>query len=145
MAATTLVESDIRVGQEAFEALRDDPVLEPTALAWLYFEDPEEWRYLVATQYASTRGPRDAYLRIRSLLKRAALLERLPLRRVVVTTPDSPFLSALDCVTDVTGSEPRFTEIYNRRFDNGALVDGMLVYRMKVPRKNKPGQKKEPA
>lgn len=132
----------MKLGTEAFEALRDDPVLEPTALAWLFFEDAGEWRFLVATRDVKKRGAQAAYLRVRGILKRVNLLDWLPLRRVVVTDPDNPFLDAIDSILDVTAPEPALMSIYNCAF-NGAQVDGLVIYRLKNQRKAKVGSEKQ--
>jgi hypothetical protein len=80
---------------DAARALWKDEKLKPTALLWLYDEDAQEWRFLVATQEVRKRGPQAAYLRIRGILKKASLLEKLPLRRVVLSDPSNPLLETI--------------------------------------------------
>ena len=125
MATPELVETDIKVGAEAAAALRDDPILKPKAAMWVYDDGATEWRFLVATADAVHRGPKAAYLRVRSLLKRNGLLKKLPLGRVIVTHPSHPLVTAVgkSMYLDI----PNGAVIHENVFD-GVFITGMYIY-----------------
>jgi hypothetical protein len=85
----------MNVGLEATAAVWKDAKLKPTAAMWLYDDDASEWRFLIATNDAKKRGPQAAYLRVRTIRKKAGLLDRLPLGRVTVADPDNPVLFSI--------------------------------------------------
>lgn len=90
MAAPPLVDADMKLGAEAAAVLWKDPILQPTAIMWAYDEDASEWRFLVGSADARHRGPQATYRRIHKLLKHANMIDRFPLRRIVVVDPSSP-------------------------------------------------------
>jgi hypothetical protein len=112
---------------EASTILWKDPVLKPSAIFWLFDSDADEWRFVVASADARTRGPQAAYLRIRNLLKHAGLLDKLPLRRVVVIDPANPMLATMQGCIATPGDALASAGVYDCVF-NGMHVDGMHVY-----------------
>jgi hypothetical protein len=96
---------------------------------WIYDDDAEEWRFLVASEDVRKRGPQAAYLRVRNLLKNARLLDRLPLRRVVIADPSHPLLSIVSTVGQTSGNELAGWSFYDCTF-NGITVPGMHIYHL---------------
>lgn len=125
MVAPALVDADVQLGRELYEALGKDPVLAPSAAMWLYDEDAHEWRFLIATADAEKRGPQAAYLRVRNVLKKNGLLQRLPFQRFVVVAPSEPVITSMARFVSVgADAEP---DLYDCLF-NGIRVPGAHVY-----------------
>ncbi|MEX2120033.1 MAG: hypothetical protein WD847_10605 [Pirellulales bacterium] len=114
---------------DAAHALWKDPVLKPTAIFWLYDDDASEWRFVIATEDARRRGPQAAYLRVRNLLKRAGLLDRLPLRRVVVVDPAHPLLTSVAAILSTPGNSLAGMSFYDCVVNNVPIA-GMHLYHM---------------
>ena len=127
MATPILVGEDVELGREVFEALRKDEALRVRAALWWYDQESREWRYLIATPEYYERGPKAAYLRVRSALKKAGLLPRLPLRRVIVTHPADQLVRGLSGFIVTEGPPPWEIGIYDCSF-NDLVIAGMLIY-----------------
>lgn len=95
MAVQTLVEEDRKSGMDAFERIKNDPLLLPTAVLWFFDEDASEWKFVVATEMGEKDGYQAAYLRLRSILDDADLSDLLPLNRCVIKRPDDPQIKSL--------------------------------------------------
>lgn len=127
MAAPILVDADVNLGMEASKALWEDPALKPSAIMWLYDEDASEWRFLIATEDVRKRGPQAAYLRVRNLLKNAGLLDRLPLRRVVVADPADRLVATVRSAIHTQADALHGLSFYECTFNN-MHVAGMHIY-----------------
>jgi hypothetical protein len=127
VATQPLVGWEVEIGMKAARILQQDTILKPTALFWFFNTDADEWRFIVATDSVRTRGQKSTYLRIRTILKRAGLLMRLPLQRVVAIDPSNPMLAAMRGCIATPKDEIASTEISNCVF-NGFHVDGMHLY-----------------
>ena len=132
MAAPALVESDMQLGKDVYSAISEDKVLKPRAILWLFDDDAHEWRLIISTDDAKSRGPQAAYLRVRSILKKANLLDRIPLNRIVVTTPDNPLLATIGSMIRTGDEGPNGLSFYDCTF-NYNFVSGMYVYRLNLP------------
>lgn len=64
-------------------------------------QTPTSWRYVIATNDYVKRGPKAAYLRVRSILEKAGLLEEFPLHRVTITQPSDPLIKAIGKLVEV--------------------------------------------
>jgi hypothetical protein len=124
VAAPVLVIEEVMRGQAAMDALRDDPVLKPTAFLWRFDENANEWKFLVATDEVTRSGPRSAYRRIRSILKKKGLLLAMPLRRVVVISPSDNLLRA---IKEFHRSRMPWERIANCRLMDCDLGEGLGV------------------
>jgi hypothetical protein len=127
MAAPALVEADLNLGRDVYDAIRDDSVLRPSAALWLYDDDAQEWRFLIASEQARKFGPKAAYSRVHALLKRAGLLGRMPVRRIAVTTPDDPVLAAIETAVAI---EPGAAGVFYDCVFNDVPVSGMAVFQI---------------
>jgi hypothetical protein len=124
-----LVDSDIAIGKEAFLALRDDAILKPRAAMWYLDEEANEWRFLIATEYAKTRGPQAAYLRVHRVLQKAGVLAQLPVHRIVVTTPDDRIPAIVGRFIGTEGSGPVGLKLLDNTFDR-TFLPGLYVYHL---------------
>jgi hypothetical protein len=112
---------------QAAKALWADPVLRPIAAIWLFDDDAHEWRFLIATQDARESGLQAAYLRVRNVLKKHDLLDRLPLRRVVVTDPSNRVVDTLTSLIRTPDEELASAGFYDCRFSDLEL-SGVHAY-----------------
>lgn len=114
-------------GMELAEALLKDPVIKPRSVMWVYDESASEWRFLVATNDVNKRGPQAAYLRIRNVLKRTGLASKIPLRRIVVSSPSQPLIEMLARTFYVQENRIGRLSILDCTFD-GMHIPGAYVY-----------------
>ena len=90
-----LVERQIEDGKRLIAAL-DAASLEVDAAFWFYFEEPEEWRLVIASPAVHRIGPRRLYLRIAKLIdKQLQGNLSFDLAQIVVVGPDHPIVSGL--------------------------------------------------
>lgn len=119
----------MNLGEKVTKVLSADPILQPLALVWFFDESAKEWRFLVATDDVTNRGPRTVYMRIRKLLERSNLLDKLPLRRVVAVSPSSPIISALRAAIKVPHGKIINTRLVNCNLF-GLEISGAHIYQM---------------
>jgi hypothetical protein len=103
MVTQVLVDKDVALGKDVFDLISRDPILRPSAAMWIFDEDAIEWRYLIATEFAATRGPQAAYSRVQSILRRAKLLDVFPFHRCVVVAPNNQLVSTMANAISNTG------------------------------------------
>ncbi|MEX2185732.1 MAG: hypothetical protein WD875_03015 [Pirellulales bacterium] len=128
MVTTTLVEANVKLGEEVYDAIKRDATLGVRAALWWYDVDASEWRYMVAAEDCARRGPRAAYLRVRNLLKRANLLDRLPLAKVVVVRPDDRTLATIKKMFDFSKTpRPMHFALENITIP-GLHIEGAFLY-----------------
>ena len=144
MAAPPLVEVDVKIGEQVAEAIWKDPILRPTGILWYYDEDASRWRLLIASEDARHRGPQAAYLRVRKLIKKAGLLDRLPLERIVVTDPSSFLLQSVGSEIQTPGNELAGLMFVDCTFQN-LFVPGLYVYHLNNTFTNDAGMKAKAA
>lgn len=87
MVTTALVEANVKLGEDVYDAIKHDATLGAKGALWWFDSDASEWRFMIVAEDYDRRGPRAAYSRVHSVLKNAGLLDRLPLVRVVVVPP----------------------------------------------------------
>ncbi len=106
-------------------SLFGDKQLNPIAVLWFYDEFSEAWKLMVASDVERTIGPRATYAKIRSVLEQNRLLNSLPLRRVIATSPRNPVIVALRTMakgaTNLTISDVML---------NGILIPGAYIYKI---------------
>jgi hypothetical protein len=93
MAASPLVEAWIEDGSKLIDALVRDGFDVDFAL-WSYFEEPDEWRLVIASERAE-EGPRAAYSAISRTMGGIAPPLRFDLPQVVVVARDNPLITIL--------------------------------------------------
>jgi hypothetical protein len=60
MAEIPLVNSQLEEGEKFVLALDDTP-LRPLSAFWFFFTESQEWRLIIASSYAESHGPNEAY------------------------------------------------------------------------------------
>src|SRR5437667_1624181 len=63
---------------------------------WYFVDQLEEWQLLIATPWNDKRGPHATYSRIIEAFQKANIYEHVPMRRVVVRSPDDPTVKELE-------------------------------------------------
>lgn len=94
MYQAELVEADIELGKRILDALARAHIAVSAAL-WLFIPQLGEWHLMIATSLVDRKGPRSSYEKIWSILQKQQLLPQLPLRRIYLLSPSTPFVSAL--------------------------------------------------
>lgn len=127
----------MHIGRHASDVLLRDQNLAPYGLLWLFDDRERDWRFVVATRDVVRNGPRSAYRRIRAALKRAGLLEALPLSRVLAVAPNDQLVQGV--ATAIRGMFPEYKRkpIENATLKNYNLGDGnemtnVFVYRINI-------------
>lgn len=128
MDKTALVEIDINEGKMLIEKLDSTEFLVRAAL-WLYFSEPDEWRFVIASDYIDKEGPKKAYSYIQSLLENMRF-SRLSLQNISVlsTTNDLIQLLSIAIKTGPGISGIRFT----RNVINNFLIEDAYIYRVNI-------------
>jgi hypothetical protein len=67
-----------------------------TLVDWVHVPQLDEWQLVIATPWHDTRGPREAYLKIISVLQNEGIYEAVPIRRVFVRSPEDPVVKDLE-------------------------------------------------
>ena len=95
MDKATLVRSDLDIGGKVLVALSKAKI--PVTLCdWNYVPQLDEWQLTIATPWYDTRGPREANARIISALQQAGIYTDVPIRRLVVRSPQDPLVKSLE-------------------------------------------------
>lgn len=94
MDQAALVKSDGIVGARVLEALErvDMPIAFCT---WNYVPQIQEWHLIIATPWHDTKGPRSAYRAAIDALDKAGIYRNVPIRRVILKSPNDPFVKLL--------------------------------------------------
>jgi len=98
MDQSPLVERQIEDGRRLIEAL-DAASIEVVAALWFYFDEPEEWRLLIASPAVDRIGSFKMYFRLGKIMDdqfRSGL--SFDLAQIVVVGLDHPIVRALKCV-----------------------------------------------
>jgi len=90
-----LVRSDIEVEGLVLDALSRARV-PVTLCVWNYIPQLEEWQLVVASPWVDTRGPHEANGRILEALSDAGVYQSIPIRRLLVLSPQDPTARALE-------------------------------------------------
>lgn len=127
MDKTLLVESDLKLGDQIIGVLSAAGIPIEDAF-WIYYPQVEEWRLVLATPLVDQKGPRDSYLQILNTLKRAEILEDLPLRRMSTLSPKDPLLKNMRTAFGLpTGSGFKSgSRIGNYTFDEAYIYGGSI-------------------
>ncbi|RIK81237.1 MAG: hypothetical protein DCC68_09175 [Planctomycetota bacterium] len=128
MVTTTLVEANVKLGESVYDAIRHDGMLGVQGALWWFDPDASEWRYLVVARGYDRRGPRAAYSRLQSILKKAGLLDQLPLVRVVVVSPNHRIPVALRKLIDASQTPPPMHVPLDNVTIPGMHVDAAYIY-----------------
>jgi hypothetical protein len=94
MDKTTLVESDIRLGNQIIAHLGAAGVDIEDAL-WVYSPQIEEWRLFIASGLVDKSGPIAAYDALLRALRQGGMLDKVPYRRISLLSPADPMFAKL--------------------------------------------------
>jgi hypothetical protein len=89
MATATLVNSDIEIGRRIVAALAR-AAIPVTVYLWAFIPQLQEWQFIVATPLVDTKGPLAAYSEVNKAL------QKVPLRRIFLRSPNDRVLKALE-------------------------------------------------
>jgi hypothetical protein len=93
MFKTTLVETDILSGQRVVDELEKLKLLQVTAAFWLYVEEEDEWKLIIASPDVAGQGPINLYTRIATMLNDLSIDPQkpvqMPLTKITLVSPDS--------------------------------------------------------
>jgi hypothetical protein len=104
MAGTTLVMFPADAGRNLANALRDE--LGIKAAFWLYFEEADEWRLVLATDLVTRDGPRSVYQRLQDYLAQHGELHEIDLTSIALRSPDDPIVKPVREAIDGTDLGP---------------------------------------
>ena len=96
---------------------------------WLYMEEPNAWRLVLASPYVTKKGPKKAYKKIQSVMsKKPEDRKVLSLAQISAVEHDKPIVALLrKAVKTGDGiSGVRFT----RNAVNGQFIEDSYIYRM---------------
>lgn len=94
MDKTTLVETDVRIGNDIIGLLAAADIPVDDAF-WAYVPQIEEWRLVLSSPKVKSLGVRDSYLAMSNALHKSPLLDEIPLRRISLLAPDDDLIEKL--------------------------------------------------
>jgi hypothetical protein len=106
----------------------DEHGLSPKAALWLYNQELQQWKMVIAEKEVETLGPKEVYRKIQHIIAESAEKLGISLDDVALATPDAPIIALLR-VAIRTGPE-----ISGIRFKNnvihGTLIEDAYIYRL---------------
>ena len=134
MAEDTLVDRDIRAGEEIVRALDASPdaSMHPIAALWFFFPEEERWRLLLALPAMATDSAQSVYTRLLDILLKAPRVEAFSFDSIGLMPPEHPIVQLLG-----TAIQTSADEIVGIRFAgntiNGQLIQDAYIYRLTRP------------
>ena len=127
MDKTSLVERDVKLGNQIIAVITAAGISVEDAL-WVYYPQVEEWRLVLSTPLVDQKGPRDSYLQILNTIKKAGILEDLPLRRMATLSPRDPLLKNMRSAFGLPGPTGfrQGARIGNYVFDEAYIYGGSI-------------------
>ncbi len=124
MATATLVNSDIEIGRQIVAALTRAN-LPVTVYLWAFVPQLQEWQFIIATPLVDSKGPLAAYGEVNKILRKEALFDDTPLRRIFLRSPNDRVLKSLEKESRVVPQES--FRIVNEQIA-GNFVEDAYVY-----------------
>jgi hypothetical protein len=128
MVTASLVEANVKLGEDVYRALKRDAKLGVRGALWWFDAEASEWRFMIVADDYLRRGPRAAYSRVHSLLSKAGLIDQLPLVRVVVVPPDHTIPAELRKVVDRRLTPPPVNLALDNLTLPGLHVEAAYIY-----------------
>lgn len=100
-----------------------------TAALWLYLPDTSRWRFVIETPDLLTKGPRAIYLRIGKILRHGDYSTISPTSVGLLPPNDRVIAIIKRGIGPQRNGEPRE---YLQTIENGVVLHGAVVYRMRV-------------
>ena len=123
----TLTAEDIEFGERFTNELKRVRFLYRGVL-WLFDEDSDDWKLIVATEVVDRAGPRDTYVRLTSVAKQLNA-NSFQMLRISAMSPRQPIYAALQSVfgsaSSVWGARLRNTVV------NGLRIAEAYLYEVK--------------
>lgn len=128
MVTETLSQEMIDVGRELTKRL-DRSRLSITTALWLYSEDRERWRLIIASPAVSESGIRKAYQLVQSELTAAPETFRaISLGDISVVEPSNSLVSPFRGLPEITA--PPLGKMLRRSTINGVYVERAFLYKL---------------
>ena len=125
MDKTTLVEKDIEAGKDLVMKM-DEMDLKVTSAFWVYDSDSDIYRLVIAFPFYDENGPKEAYLKIRSVLDTFEEPFSISLSNIHALSPSDKFIKNMSKAIRVDGiSDVRFS----RNVIDGEYIEDALIYR----------------
>ena len=127
MVTETLSQEMIDAGRQLTGRL--DHRLLISAALWLYLDEPDRWRLIIASPKVKETGPRKVYQLIQSVLRSTQVpFEVISLSDISAVEPDSPLVSPFRGLIKV--SSPPIGVRVSRSTFNGHFVEGAYIYKL---------------
>jgi hypothetical protein len=126
MVKTPLVEEFKAAGREFLQKL-DLTDLDVRAAFWLYRDEPDDWRLIIATPLADRIGSREVYRKLYPLWHED---QKLDWSQITVLGIDDPLVRMIGSVLK-TGPGIGGT-VFSRNVINGTYIEDAYIYRMNL-------------
>ncbi len=114
----------IKVGKQLIRHL--DLELEVQAALWVYFDETEVWRLVLASPMVNTAGPKWLYHRIHMVLLDVLRTRKIGLPNITVRDSEHPMIQALRLTF---GTIPKISGIrFSGYASNGYFIDDAYIY-----------------
>lgn len=115
-------------GRRLSEGLKAE--LDLKAAFWLYFEDADDWRLVLAAKSVDQEGPRSVYSRVRKYLEQHPEMKDIHLADITVFSPEDAIVRPLREAFDQTdlGDGKLIRKAVVTGLDTSAYLDEAYVY-----------------
>lgn len=128
MVKTALVKEDFDDGRNLLKDL-DDNGFPVTAAFWLYLEDSEVWRYMLASPIVDKEGPSDAYEKIQSIITKISPKISITLMNVSVISVKDDLVKLLKSAVSTPPDAIAGIRFTRNRINN-VFIEDAYIYRM---------------
>lgn len=127
MVKEFLVNEYIEEAIHLIQELDNNDIKVDSAL-WYYFDEAEEWRFIIATPIVDEKGPLEAYKIIGNIVKKNNIFYYTPLNKLTLMSPNDPLIKLLKLGVK-TG--PKLSKLrFQNRFINNVFIEDALIYRL---------------
>ena len=133
MDKTALVEQDIDAGQIVLRSL-DDSGFPVVAALWLWVGDLEKWRFLLASPFVDSDGPRSAYQKLQKVLRSEKFKTEvssdttMTLLNAHMVSPTDRMVQALSKAVDTKRAVSKLR--FSRNMIDDVFIEDALIYRV---------------
>jgi len=133
MVKEFLTSEMIEHGKEVIRKL-DSAELEIRSALWLYLEDPEKWRLILASPIVRIDGPKKVYKKVKQVLASKALDTNIIDLSDISVVEDNHSLIKL--MSNAIGQVPELSEVrFSRNTIQGHYIEDALIYRLNYQQK----------
>jgi len=126
MDKTTLVESDIKTGEEILSVLKKSDFPIHYAL-WLYSpEEYSQWRLVIATKLYDEEGPLSAYKKLNDIISKQGTKWTLLSERIQLVSPEDAVIKSLK--KDYPPNETISNPLVSGSTSSNTYVDAAYLY-----------------